>query len=152
MSRIPPVSDPDGLDEETRAAYERIVESRGGVSRPFEVLLHAPALARAVAELGHAIRFESHLEDAIGAVTLATGRARGRGSWDAPEARDRPGSRGHDSALDRRPPRGREAILVPVVAELCAAATSRGRRSTRPWRSWARPRSSSWWTVAYYRC
>ena len=44
--------------------------------RPFEVLLHSPSMAEAVAELGHVVRFGSHLADADRElVTLATGRA-----------------------------------------------------------------------------
>ena len=46
--------------------------------RPFEALLHAPALAARVADLGHAIRFESHLSDGDRElVTLATGHSQG---------------------------------------------------------------------------
>ena len=78
MSRIPLITTRDQLDPDARDAYERIVESRGEMVRPFQVLLHAPAMARLVAELGHVIRFESHLADADRElVTLATGRARG---------------------------------------------------------------------------
>src|SRR3990172_9226975 len=78
MSRIPLITTRDQLDPDARDAYERIVESRGEMVRPFQVLLHAPAMARLVAELGHVIRFESHLADADRElVTLATGRAHG---------------------------------------------------------------------------
>ncbi|MGZ8583677.1 MAG: carboxymuconolactone decarboxylase family protein, partial [Actinomycetota bacterium] len=78
MSRIPLITARDDLDAGGRVAFDRIVESRGSILRPFEVLLHAPAMAERVAELGHVVRFESHLTDADRElVTLATGRAHG---------------------------------------------------------------------------
>jgi AhpD family alkylhydroperoxidase len=77
-ARIPLLTGPDGLDAERRAAFDRIVESRGSLLRPFQVLLHAPELAVRVAELGHVVRFGSRLDPADRELaTLATGRARG---------------------------------------------------------------------------
>ena len=78
MTRIPLISARDELDSDGRVVFDRIVESRGTILRPFEVLLHTPAMADKVAALGHVIRFESHLTDADRElVTLATGRAHG---------------------------------------------------------------------------
>jgi AhpD family alkylhydroperoxidase len=75
--RIPLITQRDALDAEGRAAFDRIVASRGTMLRPFEVLLHSPEMAAKVAELGHTIRFGSHLRDADRELaTLATGRAR----------------------------------------------------------------------------
>jgi 4-carboxymuconolactone decarboxylase len=127
MTRIPPISDPGGLDAEARLVYERIVESRGAIGRPFQVLLHAPRLAGAVAELGHAVRFESHLEPADRElVTLATGRVTGcafvweshvDGAVAAGVGRDTIAAleRGDDGALDDR-----ARPLVALVRDLCA--------------------------------
>jgi AhpD family alkylhydroperoxidase len=76
-ARIPLLTGPEGLDPERRAAFDRIVESRGSLLRPFQVLLHAPELAVRVAELGHVVRFGSQLDPADRELaTLATGKAR----------------------------------------------------------------------------
>jgi 4-carboxymuconolactone decarboxylase len=75
--RIPLLTDRDALDAEGRAVFDRIVESRGAMLRPFELLLHTPVIADRVAALGHTIRFGSRLSDTDRElVTLATGRAR----------------------------------------------------------------------------
>ena len=76
--RIPLITDREALDGPGRAAFDRIVESRGAMLRPFELLLHSPGMAERVAELGHAIRFDSRLSDADRELaTLAAGRATG---------------------------------------------------------------------------
>jgi 4-carboxymuconolactone decarboxylase len=49
--------------DEQRQTFDWVVESRGRMIRPFEVLLHTPAMAREVAELGAKVRFESSLKD-----------------------------------------------------------------------------------------
>jgi len=78
MTRIDLITGREGLDDETAAVFDWVVESRGQMLRPFEVLLHAPALAQPVAELGHVVRFESRLEPADRELTiLATGKAHG---------------------------------------------------------------------------
>lgn len=78
MSRIPLITEREQLDADGQAVFERIVESRGTLLRPFEVLLHAPAMADAVGSLGHVVRSESHLDHADRElVTLATGRVLG---------------------------------------------------------------------------
>ena len=85
MDRIMMITTSDDLDADARSVHDRIVESRGEVSRPFQMLLHVPPMARAVAELGHVVRFGSHLADADRElVTLATGRALGcRVVWES---------------------------------------------------------------------
>jgi len=129
MDRIPLIATMDGLDAEARSAYERIVESRGEVTRPFQVLLHAPAIARSMAELGHVIRFGSHLVDADRElVTLATGRAIGCGFvWESHLATAiSAGVRQEAIAAlegDRRGLAEQERILVAFVDELCEANT-----------------------------
>ncbi len=72
------LGDDSDLAPEARAVADRIAESRGEVSRPFQLLLHSPAMAERVAELGHLVRFGSSLRDRDRElVTLATGRALG---------------------------------------------------------------------------
>lgn len=78
MPRIPLITTRDGLDDETASVFDWVVESRGAMLRPFEVLLHAPRLAQPVAELGHVVRYESTLDAADRELCiLATGRAHG---------------------------------------------------------------------------
>jgi 4-carboxymuconolactone decarboxylase len=51
-------------DPEQQEVYDHIGSTRGGnVGRPFAVLLHRPEIARAAADLGSVIRFQSTLSD-----------------------------------------------------------------------------------------
>lgn len=78
MARIPLMTNTDGLTDEQAAAFEWLVESRGRMLRPFEVLLHQPELARASGELGATIRFGTSIPDADRElIILATGKAHG---------------------------------------------------------------------------
>lgn len=63
MTRIPLLQSRDGLSTEQQNVFDWVVESRGRMLRPYEVLLHAPGLARPAAELGHQIRYEGDLSD-----------------------------------------------------------------------------------------
>ena len=130
MSRIPLVTSRDGLDAEAQLVFDRIVASRGTVLRPFEVLLHAPAIADAVAALGHVVRTGSGLGDADRElITLATGRALGCAFvWDShlESARAAGVDPATIEALEREEAGAalgaREATLVAFVRELCATA------------------------------
>lgn len=53
----------DDMTEDQRATFNWVVESRGSMIRPYEVMLHAPAIAQPMAELGGKIRYESSLSD-----------------------------------------------------------------------------------------
>lgn len=78
MPRVPLITDRNGLDDRQAETFDWVMESRGAMVRPFQVLLHSPEIARRIAELGHFVRFESNLEDADRElVTLAVGRAHG---------------------------------------------------------------------------
>lgn len=129
MSRIPLITTRDELDADGRAVFDRIVQSRGSILRPFEVLLHAPTLADTVAELGRVVRLESHLTDVDRELlTLATGRAHGCAFvWEshlesARAAGLEPGTiaalEGGGNGLGAR-----DAILVSFVNELCATSS-----------------------------
>jgi 4-carboxymuconolactone decarboxylase len=93
------------------------------------VLLHSPALAGGVAELGHLVRSGSSLEDADRElVTLAAGRAIGCAFvWDSHlEAASAAGVSSDTIAAVRADPSmlgGRERILVSFVEQLCATRT-----------------------------
>lgn len=126
MSRIPLITAREELDARGQAVFDRITESRGSLLRPFELLLHSPAMAEKVAELGHVVRFGSHLADADRElVTLATGRIyRCDYVWESHlEAARAAGVESRTiSALeqDGRGLTGREALFVSFVNELCA--------------------------------
>ncbi|HSK96153.1 MAG TPA: carboxymuconolactone decarboxylase family protein [Euzebyales bacterium] len=76
MERVPLLGADAQLDAAGRAARDQIVASRGAVLRPFAVLLHQPALARRVGELGAELRFAGDLrDDQRELVILATARA-----------------------------------------------------------------------------
>jgi len=62
-ARLPLLADRAGLTESQQAVFDWIVESRGTMIRPYEVLLHLPEMARPAAELGHQIRYEGALSD-----------------------------------------------------------------------------------------
>jgi AhpD family alkylhydroperoxidase len=128
MPRLPLITDRAGLDDATAAVFDWVVESRGKMLRPFEVLLHAPALAQPVAELGHVVRYESGIGDADRElVILATGKAHGCAFvWDSHlEHAARAGVRpeaitvldGGAGALEAR-----EAALVAFVDELVGSS------------------------------
>ncbi|MEO8422909.1 MAG: carboxymuconolactone decarboxylase family protein [Actinomycetota bacterium] len=129
MSRIPLITARDELDASGQVVFDRIVESRGTILRPFEVLLHAPAIADKVAALGLVVRSGSDLTDADRElVTLATGRAHGcafvwqshlesaRGAGIEPDTIA--ALEGDGSGLGTR-----EATLVSFVNELCATSS-----------------------------
>jgi 4-carboxymuconolactone decarboxylase len=60
------------LDSEQSETFDWVVESRGKMIRPFEVLLHTPDIARSIAELGAKIRFSSTLPDADRELVILT--------------------------------------------------------------------------------
>ena len=75
MPRIHLIGERGELGGEAAELYDRIVESRGSMVRPFRVFLHAPHLARHIARLGHEVRFESALPGADRELAiLAAGR------------------------------------------------------------------------------
>ncbi len=61
MTRIPLLTSKDGLSDQQQSVFDWVVESRGRMLRPYEVLLHTPGLAQPAAELGHQIRYEGQL-------------------------------------------------------------------------------------------
>lgn len=61
MARIELLTSREGLSDSQQAVFDWVVESRGRMIRPYEVLLHTPGLARPAAELGHQIRYEGQL-------------------------------------------------------------------------------------------
>ncbi len=61
MARVNLLTSKEGLSPEQQAVFDWVVQSRGKMLRPYEVLLHVPGLAQPAAELGHQIRYEGQL-------------------------------------------------------------------------------------------
>jgi 4-carboxymuconolactone decarboxylase len=85
VARISLITARDGVDEDGRDTWDWILESRGSVTRPFQILLHRPPVARAIAELGAQIRFGSSLSDRDRELLIvATARAQGQAfEWES---------------------------------------------------------------------
>ena len=109
--------------------FWNFVNSRGKMLRPFEVLLHAPAIASVVAELGANLRFDSSLSDHDRELAiLATAKMHGCAfEWDshlplAVEAGVRPEVIDHLEGGDANLTPW-ENTLVQATQELCATST-----------------------------
>lgn len=130
MARVKLITDrEEGLTPEQQETFDWVVESRGELIRPFQVLLHSPGVARHVAELGAKLRFDSELTDHDRElVILAAAAYHGCAfEWDShlPLARqvgvredviEHLGGSGRDLT-------DREALLVGFVRELCDKST-----------------------------
>lgn len=129
MARIDLIDSHDGLGPEQAEQYDRIIESRGTLVRPFQVLLHAPRQAEHLARLGHVVRFESGLSGADRELAiLATGRAHGCDYvWDthagiARREGVRPEALAHlDGTLADLSER--ETAVLDTVRELCESSS-----------------------------
>ena len=128
MSRLPLLVEREGLSDTQLAVFDWIVESRGTMIRPYEVMLHVPEMARPAAELGHQIRYEGALSDhdrELAILVTATahscpfewdthvGLARSAGVADATIDALRDGDRTVGSPDD---------VIVGFVREMCAMA------------------------------
>lgn len=129
MARIELIDGKEGLGPEQAELYDWIVNSRGTLVRPFQVLLHAPRQAEHLARLGHVVRFESGLSGADREMAiLATGRAHGcEYIWDthvgiARREGVRPEVLAH---LDGTPGdlSAREAAILDTVRQLCESSS-----------------------------
>lgn len=128
MARLPLLSDRTVLSESQRAVFDWIVESRGTMIRPYEVLLHLPEMARPAAELGHQIRYEGALSDhdrELAIITTAVAHACGF-EWDTHVGLARAAGvadttitavRDRDGPIE--PP---DDVVVGFVREMCAAS------------------------------
>jgi len=120
----------DDMTVEQRDTFNWVVESRGSMIRPYEVMLHSPGIAQPMAELGGKIRYESTLSDhdrelVIVTAAIALGCAF---EWDSHEqlarrAGVRPEVMDHlekGSSVELTDP---EATLIDFVNELAGTAT-----------------------------
>ncbi len=125
MARLPDVQR-DTLSPEGQTAYDRIASSRGSVRGPFAIMLHHPALAERVGEVGELLRFHSVLPGADRELAiLAAGReVEAPFEWAAHEPiglreGTRPEAievlRHHRPTTDLTP---REALIIDVVRAL----------------------------------
>lgn len=128
MARVPMLTeDTAGLDDRQREVARTIAASRGEVIRPFQVLLHSPDVAEAIAEVGARLRFGSGLPDHDRELaTLTVGASLGCAFvWDSHvELATAAGVRTEvlealrgtgEVALDER-----EALVIDATRELCA--------------------------------
>lgn len=128
MARLRLLTDRHGLSEAQQAVFDWIVESRGQMLRPFEVLLHRPEMARPAAELGHQIRYEGSLSDhdrELAIITVAQAHSCGF-EWDTHIglARTAGVSEATIAALEDGDAVGSpDDVIVGFVRELCAAST-----------------------------
>ena len=119
------------LDEQGRAAYDRIASTRGSVRGPFGVLLHHPALGERVGEVGEFIRFHGVLPGSIRELAiLVVARELGAGvEWagHAPLARKEGASEAAIDAIANRAPssglEGNEALVIDAVRALFTEKT-----------------------------
>ena len=109
--------------------FEWVVQSRGAMIRPYEVLLHSPGMAQAAAELGARVRFESSLSDHDRELVILTAAATHSCAfeWDShlPLAR-RAGVRPEAIAFlggDPAQLTEEEGLLIGFVRELIALST-----------------------------
>lgn len=64
MARVPLISErSEELSTEQLALFDHVAGSRGHMIRPYEVLIHAPAVGMPMSELGAQIRYHSSLSD-----------------------------------------------------------------------------------------
>ena len=129
MARIELIAGSDGLTPEQARLHDWIVESRGVLVRPFQVLLHAPEHAEHIARLGHVVRFESGLDGADRELAiLATGQAHGcRYVWDthldiALREGVRPDAIAHVDGAEAKLT-GRETAVLDMVGEMCSSSS-----------------------------
>lgn len=133
MTRIPLITDrSDELTLEQIEVFDRVVETRGKMIRPFQVLLHAPNVAGHVADLGAQIRYGSSLSDHDRElVIIATGAFHGCGYvWDshlplARAAQVGDATIGHLQGDSTQTPPPIDSLLIDFVSELCAESTVR---------------------------
>jgi len=131
MARIRLITDRgQDLTPEQGETFDWIVQSRGQMIRPFEVLLHSPQVARHTAELGAKLRFGSILSDHDRELVIITAARfhNCRFEWDShlPHARNA-GVREevvnyleHEGGVELT---DGEALLIDFVRELCAEST-----------------------------
>ncbi len=125
-TRIPLLTDREALGDEQQAVFDWVVESRGKMIRPYEVLLHTPGLARPAAELGHQIRYEGRLSDhdrELAIITTAVVHACDF-EWSSHVDLARQGGVS-ETTIEHLQGRGepasdRDLLLIGFVQELCA--------------------------------
>jgi 4-carboxymuconolactone decarboxylase len=71
MARLPSLTR-EQLDSDAQAVWDQVVESRGSVRGPTAFLMHHPALAERVSELGSQLRFRGVLADADRELAILT--------------------------------------------------------------------------------
>ena len=128
MARVPLLGRRDGLSRPQQSVFDLIVESRGKMIRPFEVLLHVPEMARPAAELGHQIRYEGSLSDhdrELAIITAAMAHDCGF-EWDSHVGLARAAGVSEETIAalrDGSEVGSPDGVIVRFVFELCRAST-----------------------------
>lgn len=128
MARVPLLCRREGLSPAQQSLFDWIVESRGEMIRPYEVLLHVPEMARPAAELGHRIRYEGSLSDHDRELAIISTAMAHRCDfeWDSHIGLARAAGVSEDTIAAVRdggavgPPDG---VIVGFVRELCSTST-----------------------------
>lgn len=127
MPRVPLLAEREGLSEAQQTVFDWIVESRGTMIRPYEVMLHVPEMARPAAELGHQIRYEGALSDhdrELAIIVAAVAHACDF-EWDTHVGLARSAGVAEDTIAalrDGRAVRAPDDVIVGFVREMCATA------------------------------
>lgn len=131
MARIRLFTEPsDDMTPAQRQTFDWVVESRGSMIRPYQVMLHSPGIAQPMAELGAQVRYRSSLSDHDRElVIVTTAMAHGcRFEWDSHEQLAR--NAGVRSEVMDHLETGSpvdltdvEATLIGFVRELCEQST-----------------------------
>ncbi len=128
MGRIELLTSKDGLSEKQCEVFDWVVESRGKMLRPYEVLLHAPGLAQPAAELGHQIRYEGQLSGHDRELAIITA-AKAHGcafEWDSHVGLAREAGVSEASIAHLETGEGdiaaRDEVIIGFVRELCSTS------------------------------
>ncbi len=65
MARLKSITSPDDVAPKDRGVAEKVVKSRGAIQGPFTMLLHCPALAEHMVNIGGYVRFEGSLDKRV---------------------------------------------------------------------------------------
>lgn len=131
MSRLPPI-DPAALSPEQEEVYNRIATgARGGVRGPFTALLHSPALAGRVEQLGVYLRYQCAVPERLRELAILVVAAHWRCAYEwfahAPIAERIGHERATLERLGQGQPPGFDDPLEAATHAYCAELLQTGR-------------------------
>lgn len=125
MPRVQLIEERDQASADQIEVFDHIAASRGGrMIRPYAAMLHRPEIARAAADLGAVIRFESTIGDRIRELAIVTTAIERKCDFEwashSPLARDAGVSEATlDAIRGGVAVTGRDAIIVDFARALC---------------------------------